>query len=187
MGDVRLAGHVVDVLDGGVPLGERDADLVGRDRLDAESGLGLSEGSAQVHQPGLGQLLHADVVFCRVIFGLGPQGGGGVGHEDVAAALRHAAPTLGTSEIHIQLLEELSFTHIHGLSTGWVHSSRETALLPPQGESVAGIFGNRLHVTLAGFGGQGVKVGAHGERQVRRGHLLFRGALHSFELKNVVQ
>lgn len=97
VGDVRLAGHVVDILDGGVSLWKRHADLVGWDRLDAKSGLGLSKGSTKVHQPGLRQLFHADVVFCWVIFGLGPQGRGGVGHEDIAAALRHAALALGTS------------------------------------------------------------------------------------------
>lgn len=97
VGDVGLAGHVVDVLDGGVSLWKRYADLVGWDRLDPESGLGLGEGSTEVHQSGLWQLLHADVVFCWVIFGLGPQGGGGVGQEDVAAALGHAALPLGSN------------------------------------------------------------------------------------------
>lgn len=133
-----------------------------------------------MHQPGLRQLLHADVVFCRVVFGLGPQGGGGVGHEDVTAAVRHAAFGLSPSEVGVQLLEELPLADIDRLPAGWVDSSRQAALFSLQGQGVAGVLGNCLHVALIGVGWQGVKVGAHGERQLRRRHLLFRRALHSY-------
>lgn len=181
VGDVRLTGHVVDVLDGRVSLRVRHADLVGRDRLHPEGSLRLGKGPTEVHESGLRELLHADVVLRGVVFRLGPQGGGGVGHEDVAAAVGEASLGLSPSEIGIQLLEEFPLADVHGFATGWVDSSRQPALLPLQGEGVAGVLGNGLHVALAGVGWQGVEVGAHGERQLRGWHLLFRGALHPLE------
>lgn len=151
MGDVRLAGHVVDVLDGRVPLRVGHADLVGRDRAHHEGGLGFSEGSAEVHKPGLWQLVHADVVLCGVVFGLGPQGGCSVGHQDVAAAVGHAALGLSQSKVRVQLLEELPLADIDRVPAGWVDSTGQPAFLSLQGERVAGVLGNGLHVAALGW------------------------------------
>lgn len=178
-GHMTLARDVVDVLNWRVALRVRYADAVGRECFDSIGGLWFGKSSGQMHETGLREL-GADVVLAGaagVIFGFGTEGGGGVGQENITAALRTAALGLSEGQIDVQLIEELTVTNVHRFAAGRVDSA---TFLSPQGERVAGVLGNGGNVALsAGVGWKGVEVWAERQGQLWRGHLLLRRALHS--------
>lgn len=119
-----------------------------------------------MNEPGLRQLLDADVILGRLLFfPLGWLQGSRVvgGQNDVpwafACSLGAAALAIPSRHVSIQLLEELAITDIDGFGTWQLCAdSLSGALLPAQRQSVTGVVGHILQVNLGQAGRHGVKV-----------------------------
>lgn len=140
-------------------------------------------------EPGLRQLLNADVVLDRLL--LLPLGWllatyVVTGQDDIAGAfagaLGAAALTTAPGQLTIQLLEELAITDVDGLGTRQLSAdSLGSTLFSAKCQCVAGVISHILQVNLGHASWHGVEVGSLLQGEGAGGSFLVplkRGALH---------